>query len=243
MMREPLKARDQREITVAGEARPTRPGTAARRRPMPRTGAATGEMRAAVGAFAGGLVTLCRQHPGEVVGSLVAVGAAAFVALNALGFQVGRHPAPILPKIATRQEAPGRKPTPDKLAQAQGPVQGTAQAATIEKSAAKPDQKSPEGKSAESKSAESASRDPIGALIRSEDTTASVTPKADKAVMQAQRALSKLGYGPLKADGMMGTNTRAAIEKFERDRKLPVKGEPAGRTLRELAARAGLPPG
>ncbi|HEV7439521.1 MAG TPA: peptidoglycan-binding domain-containing protein, partial [Methylobacterium sp.] len=231
MMREPLKARDQREITVAGEARPTRPGTAARRRPMPRTGAATGEMRAAVGAFAGGLVTLCRQHPGEVVGSLVAVGAAAFVALNALGFQVGRHPAPILPKIATRQEAPGRKPTPDKLAQAQGPVQGIAQAATIEKSAAKPDQKSPEGKSseakssegksAETKSTESASRDPIGALIRSEDTTASVTPKADKAVMQAQRALSKLGYGPLKADGMMGTNTRAAIEKFERDRKLP----------------------
>ncbi|WP_342353988.1 peptidoglycan-binding domain-containing protein [Methylobacterium soli] len=243
MMREPLKVRDQREITVAGEARPTRPATASRRRPLPRTGAAAGEMRAAIGAFGGGLVTLCRQHPGEVAGSLVAVAAAAFVALNALGFQVGRHPAPILPKIATRQEPPGRKPAPDRPApQAQGPVQGTAQAATMEKPGAKPETR-PETRPLEAKAAEPAPRDPIAALIRSEDTTASVTPKADKAVMQAQRALSKLGYGPLKADGMMGTNTRAAIEKFERDRKLPVKGEAAGRTLRELAARAGLPPG
>ena len=61
-------------------------------------------------------------------------------------------------------------------------------------------------------------------------------------MIQAQKALSKLGYGPLKADGLMGATTRAAIEKFERDRKLPVKGEAAGRTLRELAARAALPP-
>jgi peptidoglycan hydrolase-like protein with peptidoglycan-binding domain len=37
----------------------------------------------------------------------------------------------------------------------------------------------------------------------------------------------------------MGASTRAAIEKFERDRKLPVKGEPSPRTFRELATRAG----
>ena len=85
---------------------------------------------------------------------------------------------------------------------------------------------------------EAAKPDPIAALIRSDETTASVTPK-DTAVIQAQRALNKLGYGPLKADGLMGPGTRAAIEKFERAAKLPVKGEPAGRTLRELAQKAG----
>ncbi|TXM63869.1 peptidoglycan-binding protein, partial [Methylobacterium sp. WL69] len=86
-------------------------------------------------------------------------------------------------------------------------------------------------------------RDTIGEIIREGETTASVTPKADPAVAKAQRALVKLGYGPLKADGLLGTGTRAAIERFERDRKLPVKGQPAGRTLRELAARAAAAPG
>ena len=66
-----------------------------------------------------------------------------------------------------------------------------------------------------------------------------MTLKADPTVAKAQRALVKLGYGPLKADGLMGASTRAAIEKFERDRKLPVKGEPSTRTFRELATRAG----
>lgn len=51
---------------------------------------------------------------------------------------------------------------------------------------------------------------------------------------RVQRALTKLGYGPLKDDGLMGPGTKAAIEKFERDRKLPVKGEAAGPTLRAL---------
>ncbi len=58
------------------------------------------------------------------------------------------------------------------------------------------------------------------------------------AVTRAQRALSKLGYGPIKADGAMGPATKAAIEKFERDRKLPVTGEAAGRTLKALEAGA-----
>ncbi|MDO9428794.1 MAG: peptidoglycan-binding domain-containing protein, partial [Methylobacterium sp.] len=87
--------------------------------------------------------------------------------------------------------------------------------------------------------APSTKRDVIADIIKAGETTASVTPKPDQAVAQAQRALVKLGYGPLVADGVLGPGTRAAIEKFERDRKLPVKGVAAGRTLRELASRAG----
>ena len=46
----------------------------------------------------------------------------------------------------------------------------------------------------------------------------------------AQRALTKLGYGTLKSDGAIGPGTRQAIEKFERDRRLPVTGDLNSRT-------------
>ncbi|GJE32386.1 hypothetical protein LDDCCGHA_2572 [Methylobacterium oxalidis] len=226
-MRDSPRPRDPREIIVAGEGRPA---AGSRRRAAVRP--PPGEMRAALGAFARGAGAVCRRNPGEVAGSLVAIAAAGYVAVNALGLQAGRHPAPILPKVAARAEAPARKaPPPERPAPEKVAAERLAADAKEAPRAAKAPEPAPR-------------RDPIGDLIRSDETTtASVTPKADRAVMQAQRALLKLGYGPLKADGMMGANTRAAIEKFERDRKLPVKGEAAGRTLRELAARAGLPPG
>ncbi|MEH3145710.1 MAG: peptidoglycan-binding protein [Methylobacterium frigidaeris] len=61
----------------------------------------------------------------------------------------------------------------------------------------------------------------------------------DKDVAFAQRALVKLGYGPLTVDGIIGPGTRAALDRFERDRRL--NGVSRG-TLRELAARSGLKP-
>lgn len=61
-----------------------------------------------------------------------------------------------------------------------------------------------------------------------------------KTVEAAQRALNRLGYGPLKADGSFGASTKAAIERFERDRKLTVRGEPSGRVLKELSAASGV---
>lgn len=216
--------RDPREITVAGDARSTRPAAQGRRASV-RPVAGPSEWRAILVAVVGGLARTCRSNPGGVLGSGVALAAVVVVSMNALGFQAGRHPAPILPKVAIRQDAVAARAVPETMPE-------TAKAAE----SARP----PAAKVVEAPKAPA--RDAIADLIRSEDTTASVTPKPQGAVMQAQRALSKLGYGPLKADGLMGASTRAAIEKFERDRKLPVKGEAAGRTLRELAARAGLPP-
>ena len=56
-----------------------------------------------------------------------------------------------------------------------------------------------------------------------------------------QRALNDFGYGPVKATGNYGAETVAAIQKFERDRKLPVTGQISPRLLRELAALTGRP--
>jgi len=50
----------------------------------------------------------------------------------------------------------------------------------------------------------------------------------------AQKALTKLGYGALKADGIVGSGTRKAITEFQRANKLHVTGELDAPTLRLL---------
>jgi peptidoglycan hydrolase-like protein with peptidoglycan-binding domain len=60
-------------------------------------------------------------------------------------------------------------------------------------------------------------------------------------VMALQRALAQYGYGQLKPTGVVDGDTRAAIEKFERERKMPVTGQPSERVARELAALTGRP--
>ena len=235
-----------REITVPGEA-------ARARRPAPRRAAASGDWRAVlVGALKATGAT-CRTSPGMVLGSLVGLGAAGFICVNALGYQAGRHPAPILPKLAQKAPtpreaaAPAREPVRDVIREPKDASKETARPEADRTASAKP-----------------AVRDPIGDLIRSEETTASVTPKASPAragvkpaakdatkeasapkaeangdaVLRAQKALVRLGYS-LKPDGAMGPGTRAAIEKFERGANLPVTGEATGRTLRALVVKAG----
>jgi len=39
----------------------------------------------------------------------------------------------------------------------------------------------------------------------------------------------------------MDAETQSAIEKFERDRKLPITGQASDRVVRELAAMTGRP--
>jgi hypothetical protein len=60
-------------------------------------------------------------------------------------------------------------------------------------------------------------------------------------VAAVQRTLTEYGYGQLKPTGTVGSDTQTAIQKFERDRKLPVTGQVSDRLLRELAAMIGHP--
>ncbi len=53
-------------------------------------------------------------------------------------------------------------------------------------------------------------------------------------VATAQKALTKLGYGPLSADGVMGPGTRRAIEEFQYKNGLPVTKELDTATLQRL---------
>jgi peptidoglycan hydrolase-like protein with peptidoglycan-binding domain len=60
-------------------------------------------------------------------------------------------------------------------------------------------------------------------------------------VLAVQRALAEFGYGQIKPTGTVNAETKAAIEKFERERKLPVTGQVSDRVTRELAAITGRP--
>jgi hypothetical protein len=72
--------------------------------------------------------------------------------------------------------------------------------------------------------------DPVGELISTSHRVASV-----------QRVLTEYGYGQLKPTGTVSSDTQAAIQKFERDRKLPVTGQVSDRLVRELSAMTGRP--
>ncbi len=66
-------------------------------------------------------------------------------------------------------------------------------------------------------------------------------PAPSRRVLALQRALAEYGYGQIKPTGIIDADTQSAIEKFERERKLPITGQASERVARELAALTGRP--
>ncbi len=161
---------------------------------------------------------------------LVGVG----VPLNALYLQDGRHPAPLFKSTLTLPKQVAHAAPPPAPPHRPAPASEPARAETI-KTEVRPSRT--ETAKAEPAHAEKTQRDEIGMLL---EGAAPKAETADKSVLFAQRALAKLGYA-LRADGVFGGSTRQALEKFERDSGLPVKGELTPKILRQLAARSGLP--
>ena len=59
-------------------------------------------------------------------------------------------------------------------------------------------------------------------------------------MVEVQKALARLGYGPIRIDGRASEATEKAIKDFERDRRLPVTGQISDRLVKELNAVAGF---
>ncbi len=72
--------------------------------------------------------------------------------------------------------------------------------------------------------------DPIGQLIAMSGR-----------ITKVQRALSDYGYGQIRLTGVLDRPTTEAIERFERERNLPVTGSISDRLMNELAVMAGHP--
>jgi hypothetical protein len=60
-----------------------------------------------------------------------------------------------------------------------------------------------------------------------------------KRIAAIQRALAEFGYGQIKPTGAYDPDTRVAIERFERDHRMPVTGQISDRLVRELASMTG----
>jgi len=284
------------DVALTAEARPApRPGPSAGRGAAPRApriarAAAAPARPASAGPLDRLRVRVDRlmRHPAGIVGGLLALGAVAAVAANALSFQTGRHPAPLFAKAPTGK-APAGKAQADKAPQDKDPADRTSADKSVSP-AELPAQASARADASRAVRPE-ATRDGIGALLRGDDRTtaslgarsgpakaaaakpapareaaahppareAKVAEKAepkvtalhasapaagakpDKSIAYAQRALVKLGYGPLTVDGIAGPSTRAALARFERERRLP-GASVARRTMQELEARSGLKP-
>ncbi len=158
------------------------------------------------------------QHPRTCLFAIAgAVGSSAII-INALYLQPGPHPAPIFAIAPQVMMAPSSEPaSPSRV---HGPV------AEIMRSEPNPmPVKAPAVSHAPAQR-----RDPIANLITSSRPLAPI-----------QRALSEFGYGPLETNGNFGPETRAAIERFERDHKLPVTGQVSERLIRDLSAMTGRP--
>ena len=167
-------------------------------------------------------------QPRDAIGDLIRQGEiprAARPIETARTAEPAARPAPAAPKPPP---APARDPIGDLIRNADGKPAAPAAPAPVAAPASPP----------------AAGADPIGDLLRGENPVPpGLIGRSDSSALvpAGQRALVKLGFGPLKADGLMGPTTRQAIERFERERKIPVTGELGARTVRELAAQSGLP--
>ena len=203
-----------------------RPGAKAARPPQSRGGRAL----AVTAHFA-------RQRPGVILGVVAVLGCGTAIGWNALN-QANRHPAPLFgPKAAARVEPPRRAEAPPAPVTAPLPGRRPEPAALVSPASL------PSPPLTEAPARPAVAGDPIGAMIRASDPSPrpSAEPRPDARLSTAQKALTKIGYGPLKPDGLMGTTTRQALERFERDHNLPVTGGLAARTSRQLASVSGTP--
>lgn len=173
-----------------------------------------------------GLILRVLLHsPKDTLAATAALAAVIAIVTNAMFLQAGRHPSPMfstaavssLPAIAPTHAPLPRVRPPE--AEAREPAVAPAPAKSVAPAAPRPPA-----------AVHAAKSDPVGDLIVSTRRIAAV-----------QRALTEYGYGQLKSTGVVGTDTQAAIQKFERDRKMPVTGQLSDRLIRDLTVLTGRP--
>jgi hypothetical protein len=181
-----------------------------------------------------------------IAGALAFAAVSAIIA-NALFLQAGHHPAPMfgsavaVPAAALAPASPLPRPRPNE-------------AMLKPADAVLADPKLVEAKPLESKAA-----DPLANLVKATiappPAVSSAIPRppapipvatpvaitGSRRVAAVQRTLTEYGYGQLKPTGTIGADTQAAIQKFERERKIPVTGQMSDRLVHELSAMVGKP--
>jgi hypothetical protein len=167
-------------------------------------------------------------RPKDLVSLGLAVAATAGIILNALFLQSGPHPAPIFAALSNPASAESTSSITAALPRPRPPQldhSGNDLFAPIVVSVGKP---APAKTGMAPSPAASPRQDSIADLLDSSSRLVAV-----------QEVLTQFGYGQIKPTGILGPETKAAIEKFERERKLPVTGQMSERLVRELAVVKG----
>ena len=166
------------------------------------------------------------HSPKDTIAGATAFALVVAIIANALFLQAGRHPAPMFGSVSTLHPAGATLANPlprSRPAEAE-------------------DSKPAEGKPADPLANKTTGATPAApAVVPRPPAAIPVThgePGAHR-VAAVQRALTEYGYGQLKPTGVVGSDTQAAIQKFERARKLPVTGQVSDRLVRELTAMIG----
>ncbi|MGJ4949175.1 peptidoglycan-binding domain-containing protein [Bradyrhizobium sp. HKCCYLS20291] len=191
----------------------------------------------------GWLMRAMLHSPKDLFAGLLACAAGSAIIVNAVFLQSGPHPAPMFGSIVT---------IPPVLTSANPLPRPRPMEADISPFDPKViETRPPETRAAEQRAADARSdqkyADPLADLVRSvsggQGASRGQPTQGGNArrVAAVQRALTDYGYGQLKPTGMIGTDTQAAIQKFERERKLPVTGQVTDRLVRELAIVIGHP--
>jgi hypothetical protein len=193
------------------------------------------------------LVRLLLHSPKDTVAGALAFAATTAIIANALLLQAGRHPSPMFGSV------------PAMPAMASGPVTPLPRPHPVESAPVPAEERSAEPRNFDPRPGEPKATDPVVAPPRATGAPAAATSNvlrppapipalsrgdaagATRRVIAVQRALAQLGYGQLKPTGTVGSDTQAAIQKFERARKLPVTGQISDRLVHELVVMVGHP--
>jgi Putative peptidoglycan binding domain len=183
------------------------------------------------------------HSPKDLIAGALAFAAVSAIVANATFMQAGHHPSPMFgTTVSTPVAAANPLPRPR-------PVEATLKPADVKLAEVRP---------AEVRSTEVKPQAPVSVIAKTTAAPAAPVARppapipvssrsdpvgdliiASRRVAAVQRALTDYGYGQLKPTGTAGSDTQAAIQKFERDRKLPITGQMSDRLVRELSAATG----
>lgn len=188
------------------------------------------------------------HSPKDTVAGLLAAAAVCAIVANALFLQAGRHPSPMFGSVVT---LPAPQASANPLPRPR-PIEITGRT-----DAEPPETRTVEVRGADSRQVDPGRADAMTNLVVKSTGAPATTPAnvarppapipaathaaGARRVAAVQRALTQYGYGQLKPTGAVGADTQAAIQKFERDRKIPVTGQMSDRLVKELTAMIGHP--
>lgn len=178
-----------------------------------------------------GLIMRVLLHsPKDTLAATAALAAVLAIVTNAMFLQAGRHPSPMFSTASVSSLPAALAPTAAPLPRVR-PVDAEPRVAD------KPVESSAPAKQA---MAPAVPRPPTPVHTAKSDPVADLIISTRR-IAVVQRALTEFGYGQLKPTGVIGTDTQAAIQKFERDRKMPLTGQLSDRLIRDLTVLTGRP--